>query len=142
LAKQNVQKRHNPYYSSCRHQSVIDPIDGGGKGSSKGESLAPAESHIDPSHISPSEVPAWTVAEVGKQGVDAYLVLRREEHKLGFGALQPDRIIALDFHHSELATALGDPVPKGEIVTEVQNEQRDNGDEEYAFHARSACFRG
>src|SRR5208337_2357095 len=87
-----------------------NPTDVGGKGSSKGESLAPPESYIDPFHISPTEVPAWTVAEVRKQGVDAYLVFRREEHKLGFAALQTDRIVATDFHHAELTTVLRDPV--------------------------------
>jgi hypothetical protein len=87
-----------------------NPIDVGGKSSSNGESLAPPESYIDPFHISPTEVPAWTVAEVGKQGVNAYLVFRLEEHELGFAALQADRIIALDFHHPELTTALRDPV--------------------------------
>jgi hypothetical protein len=69
------------------------------------------ESYIDPFNISPTEVPAWTVAQLGKQGVNAHLVLRREEHKLGFAALQADRIVAPDFHHAELATAIRDPVP-------------------------------
>jgi hypothetical protein len=71
---------------------------------------------------------------VGKQGVNADLVLRREEHEVGFAALQADRIIALDFHYSELATALGDLVPNGEIVTDVQNAQRQHYEDEYAFH--------
>jgi hypothetical protein len=48
---------------------------------------------------------------VGKQGVNAYLVFRLEEHELGFAALQADRIIALDFHHPEWITGLRDPVP-------------------------------
>ena len=97
--------------SARRGGASQSPTDVGGKGSSNGESLAPPESYIDPFHISPTEVPAWTVAEVGKQRVNADLVLRREEHELGFAALQADRIIALDSHHSELAPALGDLVP-------------------------------
>jgi len=87
-------------------------------------------SHIDPFHSSPAEVPAWTVAEMGKQGVNALLVFRPQKHKLSLAALQADRIIALDFHHAKLITALRDPIPKGEIVTNVQNEQRQNRDEE------------
>ena len=86
-------------------------IDVCGKSSSNGESLAPSESYIDPFHISPTEVPAGTVAEVGKQGVNAYLVFRLEEHELSFPVLHADRIIALDFHHPEWITGLRDPVP-------------------------------
>jgi hypothetical protein len=70
-----------------------------------------SESHLDPFHISAAEVPARGVAEVGKQGMNAELVLRREEHKLGFAALQADRIVAPDFHRAELSTVFGDPVP-------------------------------
>jgi hypothetical protein len=77
----------------------------------KGESLASPESYIDPFHISPTEVPAWAVAEVGKQRVDAYLVFRLEEHKLGLSVLHADRIIALDFHRAEWITGLRDPAP-------------------------------
>jgi hypothetical protein len=69
-----------------------------------------SESYIDPLHISPAEVPAWTEAEVGKQGVNAHLVFRLEEHKLGFPALQADCIIASDFHNPIRITILRDPI--------------------------------
>jgi len=59
---------------------------------------------------------------MGKQGVNAHLVFRPEEHKLGFAALQPDRVITLDFHHAKLSASLGYPIPNGEIVTNVQKE--------------------
>jgi hypothetical protein len=93
------------------------------------------ESHIDPFHSFSREVPARGVAEVGKQGVNAHLVLGREEHKLGFAALQAHRIITPDFHRAKLVTVLRDPITNRDIVTNVQDEQRENGDEEYALHA-------
>ena len=71
---------------------------------------------------------------MGKQGVNARLVFGPEEHKLGFAALQADRIIALDFHHAELSAPLRDPIPNREIVANVQNEQREDSDNEYASH--------
>ena len=73
---------------------------------------------------------------MGKQGVNARLIFRPEEHELGFTAFQPHRIIALDFHHSKLCPALRDPITKGEIVTDVENGHRENDNEEYAFHGR------
>jgi hypothetical protein len=57
---------------------------------------------------------------VRKQGVNAELVLRREEHIFGLAALQADRIVAPNFHHTELRAVVRDPVPNGEIVTDVQ----------------------
>ena len=61
---------------------------------------------------------------MGKQGVNAHLVFRREEHKLGFAALQPDRVITLDFHHTKLSAPLRYPIPNGEIITNVQKQQQ------------------
>jgi hypothetical protein len=73
---------------------------------------------------------------MGKQRVNARLVLRPEEHEIGFAAFQPHRIIALDFDHSKLRAALRDLITKGKIVAGVQNGQGENTDEEYAFHGR------
>ncbi len=56
---------------------------------------------------------------MGKQRVNARLVLRPEEHEISFAAFQPHRIIALDFHHSKLRAALRDLVTKGKIVAGV-----------------------
>jgi hypothetical protein len=67
--------------------------------------------------------------------VNAHLVLRREEHILGLAALQAHGIVAPDFHHAELTPVIWDPVPNGEIVTDVQNAQRQKRKHDYAFHA-------
>jgi hypothetical protein len=91
--------------------------------------------HIDPFNIMTAEVPARGVAEVRKQGVDAKLVLWREEHKLGFAALQADRIVAPHFHGAELSAVVGDPVPNREIVPDVQKAQRQKCEHDDAFHA-------
>jgi hypothetical protein len=68
-------------------------------------------SHIYALHFSPIQVPAWTVAKVRKQGVNAYLVSWLVEIEIGFAILLRDRVITLDSYHSEWIAGLRDPVP-------------------------------
>ena len=68
-------------------------------------------SHIDLFDFFPIEVPARTVAEMRKQGVDATLVFRLVEIELGFAVFLGDRIVALNCHNSEGSAVLRHPVP-------------------------------
>ena len=69
-----------------------------------------------------------------KQGLDAHLGFRRKEIEFVFAVLLSNRVVGLDFHHSEWVTRLLDPVANYEIVTEVDEEQYEDCDREDALH--------
>jgi hypothetical protein len=65
----------------------------------------------------PADIPAGTVSQMGKQGADADLVLRGQEHELGLAVFERDSIVGLDFHRPQRIAAPWDAVPNGSVVT-------------------------
>jgi hypothetical protein len=74
------------------------------------------------------------MSEVRKQGLDAHLGFCGKEIEIVFAILLTNRVIGLDFCHSEWITTLRDPVADEEIVTEVQKQQQQNHGREDALH--------
>jgi hypothetical protein len=64
-------------------------------------------------------IPARRVAEVRKQGMNAYLGLRLGKIVFGPAVLFVDRVVGLNGHVRKLITAMGNFVADGEIVSGV-----------------------
>jgi hypothetical protein len=70
-----------------------------------------------------------------EQGVDAGPGLGFVEDEFGLTVFLPDGVVALDFHGAERIAGLQDPVANPEIVTSVENAERQARDYQRAFHA-------
>jgi hypothetical protein len=94
-------------------------------------------SHLNPILLSPPEVPARLIAEVGKKRAHANMVLGLEEIEFGFAVLLRHHVIGLDLDDSIRIAVLGNPVPHRQIVAHVKECQQASRDGKNAFHART-----
>ena len=81
------------------------------------------------------QIPARSVAEMGKQRVDAGLHLRRVEAVFEFSALAGNFPVAANLDRTQRARGIraAHPEANGEIVTEVQSGEENYGGDEGAF---------
>ena len=80
--------------------------------------------YIDALVRMPLHVPAWTVAEVRKQGAHANLRFRRSKIVFGPAILFVNRVIRLDGHAGKRVAALRNLVANRKVVSQIRG-QRD-----------------
>jgi hypothetical protein len=81
------------------------------------------------------DVPAWAVAGLRKQRVNAYFGSRLVEEYLHLAALKLGCVV--EFHGTEQIgrILIGHSVLNPEIVPKIQSDKRQSSDDEYTFHA-------
>jgi hypothetical protein len=82
--------------------------------------------NINPLLRVPLQVPARRISEVGKQRIDAGLILRRGELILGFIVLLVDDIHFAHADASEFRPAAGNAVAKRNVICRIEHSCDDN----------------
>ena len=70
------------------------------------------------------QVPAWSVAEVGKQGANAALAFGLGKVKFGSAIFFMNRVVGLDGHGGKGVAALRNFVADGEIVSCIRDQRQ------------------
>jgi hypothetical protein len=87
----------------------------------------------------PAHIPARTISEMGKEGMNAYLCFGLGEIEFGPAVLLMDRVVGLNGHVRKLIAAFRYPIADREIVSGVgdqeQNSCHASNTKRYGFHA-------